>query len=255
METTPDYSEERVEVNGIDTAVFSAGVGTPLVFLPGGGTATGFDALLPLARRSRLIVPHHPGFGASADDASYDDFEDYVLHYIELLDLLGLDEVSLVGHSLGGLLAAKLAILQPRRVRRLVLVAPFGLDVAAHPTVPIFEIPDDEILGYLTSDASVMARLDPTAEFIADRVREMASLTRVLRARAFDPKLARWLHRLTMPTLLVWGDADRLVPSGQALSWAERIPGARTAILPGLGHLLFDESPAAVEAVGDFVAT
>src|SRR5262245_1786586 len=132
------YTETRVDVNGVDTAVFVAGGGAPVVFLPGGGTATGFDSLLPLARSARLIVPHHPGFGASADDASYDDFEDYVLHYLDLLDELGLDEVALVGHSLGGLLAARLAILQPHRVRRLVLVAPLGLDVPAHPTTPIW---------------------------------------------------------------------------------------------------------------------
>ena len=248
-----EYSEARVEVNGIDTAVFSAGVGTPVVFLPGGGTATGFDALLPLARRSQLIVPHHPGFGASAD-ASFDDFEDYVLHYIELLDVLGLDEVSLVGHSLGGLLAAKLAILQPPRVRRLVLVAPFGLDVPEHPTVPIFDVPDGEVLSYLTTDASVLARLDPTPAFLADRVRESRSLARVLRGRSYDAKLEPWLHRLTMPTLLIWGGSDRLIPAPQVGAWLERVPGAETAILPGLGHLLFDESPAAVRAVGDFVA-
>ncbi len=253
MEPTVGYREERVEVNGVDTAVFSAGAGAPVVFLPGGGTATGFDSLLPLARRSRLIVPHHPGFGASADDASYDDFEDYVLHTIELLDLLGLDEVALVGHSLGGLLAAKVAILQPRRVRRLVLVAPLGLDVPAHPTTPIWEIPDGEILGYLTSNSAVVASLDPTPEFIADRVREMASLLRVLRERSHDPRLERWLHRLTMPTLLLWGDADRMIPAEQARAWADRIPSAETAILPGLGHLLFDESRGAVDVVGDFV--
>jgi pimeloyl-ACP methyl ester carboxylesterase len=248
------YSEARIEVNGVETAVFSAGAGARVVFLPGGGTATGFDSLLPLAGRYRLVVPHHPGFGASADDASYDDFEDYVLHYLELFDVLGLDEVALVGHSLGGLLAAKIAILQPQRVRRLVLVAPLGLDVPAHPTTAIWEIPDAEILSYLTADESVIAGLDPTPAFIADRVREMASLTRVLRQRSHDPKLERWLHRLTMPTLLLWGDADRMIPADQAPAWAERIPGAETAVLPGLGHLLFDESPAAVAAVADFLS-
>jgi pimeloyl-ACP methyl ester carboxylesterase len=120
--------------------------------------------------------------------------------------------------------------------------------------VAIFEVPGDEVLGYLTTNADVIAGLDPTPAFVADRVREMASLTRVLRARTHDPKLERWLHRLTMPTLLLWGDADRLIPAAQAPTWAARIPGAQTVVLPGLGHLLFDESRVAVDAVGEFLA-
>src|SRR4051794_36178498 len=134
------FTEEHVDVNGIDTAVFTAGDGESLVFLPGAGTAPGFDALLPLADSFRLVVPHHSGFGASADDTSITRVEDYVLHYLDLFDQLGLDEVSLVGHSFGAWMGAWLAIYQPRRVRRLVLAAPFGLRVREHPTIDFFSL-------------------------------------------------------------------------------------------------------------------
>jgi pimeloyl-ACP methyl ester carboxylesterase len=112
----PAYAEARHDINGIDTVVFAAGEGAPIVVLHGGGTAPGFDEVLPLADGARLILPIHPGFGASADDPSIDCVQDYVMHYLELLDCLGLDEVSLVGHSLGGCLASTLALQQPDRV-------------------------------------------------------------------------------------------------------------------------------------------
>lgn len=138
------------------------------MFLHGGGTVTGFDALLPLAEHARLIVPNHPGFGASADDPSVDGFQDYVLHYLDLFDRLGLGELSLAGHSLGGCLAALLAIQQPQRVRRLALAAQFGLRVPAHPTVDFFGIPQEEILSYLAADMSVFAGvpMPPPPEFL-----------------------------------------------------------------------------------------
>lgn len=249
------YTETRYDINGIDTAVYSAGDGPPLVFFHGGGTATGFDYLLPLAERTRLIVPIHPGFGASADDPSIDDIQDYVLHYLDLFDALGLGEIGLAGHSLGGFLAAALAIQQPARIRRLVLASPFGLVVPGYETISFASLPPEEVAGYLTHDPSIFAALPtpPTPAFLDERARETRSAVKVLRGRTHDTKLAQWLHRLTMPTLVLWGEADRLIPSQQAAAWVQGIPGAETTILPGVAHLLFDESPAAVDAVGDFV--
>jgi pimeloyl-ACP methyl ester carboxylesterase len=251
----PEFREERFDVNGIDTAVFTAGEGDPLVFLHGAGTAAGFDTLLPLAERFRLILPNHPGFGASADDPSIDSIHDYKLHYLDLFEQLGLEEVSLVGHSMGGYLAVTLAIEQTYRVRRLVLGSPFGLRVREHPTVDFFSIPDEEVPSYLVADMSLFAGLPmpPPPEFLADRYRESTSFARIAWHRPYDVKLPKWLHRVAAPTLVVWGDKDRLIPVEQAATWAELIPGAEVKIIPGVGHLLFNESRDAVDAVADFV--
>jgi len=249
------FNEDRLAVNGIDTAVWSAGAGEPLVFLHGAGTAAGFDTLLPLAGQFRLILPIHPGFGASADDPSIDSIHDYKLHYLDLFDQLGLGEISLVGHSMGGYLAATLAIEQSHRVRRLVLGAPFGLRDREHPTVDFFSIPDEEVPAHLVADLSLFAGMPmpPPPEFLAERYRESTSFARIAWHRPYDTKLPKWLHRIAAPTLIVWGDQDRLIPVGQAASWAALIPNAEVKVIPGAGHLLFNESSDAVDAVAGFV--
>ena len=251
------FREDHYDVNGIDTVVLSAGEGAPLVFFHGAGTAIGFDSLLPLAERFRLILPYHPGYGPSADDASVDSIHDYALHYLDLFDQLQIDQLSLAGHSMGGCLAATFAIEQTRRVRRLALAAPLGLRVPEHPTVDLFSISDEEFLGMLTEDMSVFAGkvpIPPTPEFLADRYRESTSTARMYWNRPYELKLQKWLHRLTMPTLLLWGGNDKLIPAEQAPVWALEIPSAEVKILPGVGHVLFDESRAAVDAVAEFVA-
>ncbi len=249
------FREERMEVDGVDTAVLIAGEGEPLVYLHGAGTAFGYDHLLPLAKRSQLVVPHHPGFGRSADDPRIDSLHDYVLHYLDLFDVLGIGELALVGESMGGCIAAWFAIEQAPRVRRLVLQSPFGLRVPEHPSTDLFSIPDEDVPGYLVADMSLFAGapMPPPPEFLAERYREATSFARVAWKSPYDRKLPRWLHRISAPTLLLWGEADRLHPVGQSAAWAELIPNAEVRTFPEVGHLPTVETPDAVTAVADFV--
>jgi pimeloyl-ACP methyl ester carboxylesterase len=251
------YSEQWLQINGIDTSVLTAGSGEPLVFLHGAGTTTGFDALLPLAERHQLVVPVHPGFGASADDPAISSVHDYRRHYLDLLDALDIPRTVLIGHSMGGYIAANLALDHPDRVSRLVLASPLGLRVPAAPTVDLFTLSAQELGAYLTERPSIFeGRVPdpPTPEFLAEQYRELTSAARLLWERNYDTKLPGWLHRIDMPTLLLWGSSDRLIPVEQADHWQRLIPHAEQRVLPGVGHLMFDESPEAVAAASDFAA-
>jgi pimeloyl-ACP methyl ester carboxylesterase len=164
--------------------------------------------------------------------------------------------MALAGHSMGGWLAANFAADHTERVTRLVLAAPFGMRVEEHPTTDFLAIPGDQLPAYLTADMSIFeghVPMPPTPEFLADRYRESTSAARLMWTRPYDLKLHRWLHRVRMPTLLLWGDADRLIPVEQAAMWADLIPDAEVRTLPGVGHLMFDESREAVDALGSFV--
>jgi pimeloyl-ACP methyl ester carboxylesterase len=250
------FKREEITVAGVKTVFLTAGKGEPLVFLHGGGTFHGFDFAKPWAERFKVYLPFHPGFGESGDDPHLSSMQDYVMHYCELFDRLELDRVNLVGFSLGGWLAATFATQQARRLKRLVLVAPAGLKVPEAPSVDLFSIPGEKIPEMLVYDFDVIKPHLPAGfdvDFTVDRFREITTVARVAWERLHDPKLPRWLHRINVPTLLVYGDEDRIIPAAQATHWAKLIPGAQVKTFAKAGHLVLDEKPEAVEAVQRFL--
>ncbi|HUZ21644.1 MAG TPA: alpha/beta hydrolase [Acidimicrobiales bacterium] len=253
----PSFERQELDVNGVKTVVLSSGSGDPVVFLHGAGTMTGFDFALPLAERYRLIVPIHPGYSDSGDDPSISSVHDYVLHYLDLFDQLGLDSLRLVGHSLGGWMAATFAIEQTKRVEKLALVSPAGLRVPEAPTADLFSIPPEALLPALTENLEIFEGKmsnPPDLDFIVARYRESASFAQVAWERIYDPKLSKWLHRLTMPTLILWGEKDQIIPAAQADAWARLIPEAQVKVLPDRGHLVLEETPDALGVIGDFLS-
>lgn len=252
-----DFQREVHTVNGVRTVVLTAGRGEPLVFLHGAGTFHGFEFAKPWAEKFRVVIPFHPGFGESADDPSMTDLHDYVLHYLDLFDTMGLDKVRMVGFSLGGYLAAKFASEHAHRLHRLVLVGPAGLRDEKHPTVDVLALPGEQIPAMLVTDFEVIRPYlpqKPDLDFMGDRYREMTTVARLLWDRPWDPKLPRWLHRVNVPTLLVWGEDDRLIPYQQAETWRRFLPKADIKIFKGAGHLVLDEKRDAVRAVQEFLS-
>ncbi len=250
------FRREEVIVNGIKTVMLVAGEGAPLMFWHGAGTFHGFDFALPWTKKYRVMIPYHPGFGDSADDISMASMHDYVMHYVELFDLLGIEAVNLVAFSLGGFMAAKFAMQHADRLRKLVLVAPAGLDVPEFPIVDLLRVAPEDVLSHLVENVQVLTPFLPTAhdeEFLMERYREMSSVARVIRDRYFDPNLTKWLHRLRRPTLLLWGEKDRLIPAAQAPYWAKHLPDATIRLIPGVGHCVLDESHEAIRTIADFV--
>ena len=254
-----DFERTALEVNGLKIVTYAMGAGPPLVFLHGAGSFTGFDALRPLAATRRVIIPYHPGYGESGDDPTLDSMDDYVRCYMDLFDAMGLATLDLMGFSLGGWMAAEFAIAQPARIHRLVLVAPAGLVVPECPAPELGAITAAELPGYLAHDPAVALRFfpkGPDPEFEALVGREMTATGRLFAPNAQgDPKLARWAHRITPPTLLLWGAEDRMRPAAQAKTWKSLLPEATIELVPGAGHLVLDERPESIKIVEAFLAS
>jgi pimeloyl-ACP methyl ester carboxylesterase len=252
------FTKRAVTVDGIRVEVLEAGSGEPLVYFHGAGTTSGFQDLLPLSRSRRLIIPIHPGFGASDDDAGINSMLDYVVHYNALFDQLNLTSpIDLVGHSLGGWMASLFTVLNGNRVRRLALACPVGLRVAEHPTADMFTIRAEQVPSYIVSSPKALERIPSinlTVDVRVGRYRELTSLARIMWDKNYDPKLTRWLKRIAVPTLILWGAKDRIIPIEQAKVWASLISTSEIETFEGAGHLLFFEAPNSVSRLESFLA-
>jgi pimeloyl-ACP methyl ester carboxylesterase len=254
----PQFKRETHAVNGLKTTVLTAGRGEPLVFFHGAGLWHGINFALPWTEKFRVILPIHPGFDEADDDPAMTNANDYVMHYLDLFDTLGLDKIRLVGFSLGGWLAANFAVQQGHRVERLVLVGPAGLRGKEQPKGDLFLLPPEEIPSLLVSNFDVIKPYLPDnpkdLDFMGARYREVGTVARLWWERPYDTKLPRYLHRLTMPTLLVWGEEDKLLPVQNAELWRRAIPKAEFQTFKRAGHLVLDENRDAVAAVQKFLS-
>ena len=254
----PQFKRETHTVNGVKTIVLAAGSGASLVFLHGAGIWHGINFAVPWTQKFRVIVPIHPGFGEADDEPAMSDLHDYVMHYLDLFDALGIDKFRLVGFSLGGWLAAKFAVEHRHRVERLVLVGPAGLRGKEQPRGDLFTIPPEQIPSLLVSNFDVIKPFLPARpndiDFMGDRYRDAGTLARLLWEHPHDRKLPRYLHRLTMPTLLMWGEDDKLLPVRNAELWRHHLPKAQFQTYKGAGHLVLDEKREAVDAVQLFLS-
>ena len=252
------FERRTLRINGIDTVLLEAGSGPTLVYLHGAGTVTGFDFASQWAKKFRVLIPYHPGFGASADDPQITEIHDYVLHYVELFDELGLARFRLVGQSMGGFIATKFAIEHRELIEKLALVCPIGIPTT-EPTTDFLAVPPQELPALLAFDPQTVIKHlptgEPSPEFLEERAKEATTAGRVLANGTFDPKLPRHLHRLTMPTMLVWGNNDRLTPTAQHKAWMRALPRATIRLFDDAGHLVLDEAPGAVTAIGEFFGT
>lgn len=250
------FERETLTIGNVQTVVYTAGNGKPLVFFHGAGTAEGFQFAAPWAEEFKVIYPYHPGFGESGDDASFTDLHDYVMHYLELFDALGLNDVNLVGVSFGGHLAARFASEHGNRIRKLALIAPAGMHVPEFPATDLISLPGDQLVHMLVSNPATLAKVlpeRPGLDFIADRYREATTYARLFWERPIDRRLERYLHRLKMPTYIVWGERDLMIPLQHLERWKKSIPQAETKVVPGVGHLVHFENPEVLPSIARFL--
>jgi pimeloyl-ACP methyl ester carboxylesterase len=232
---------------GFEAKVKVAGSGEPVVYLhPAGGPA--WDPFLDaLAEHHTVYAPDHPGTGDTAREAIHrvPGLWDLVLIYDELLDALGLDRVPLVGASFGGMVACEIAAHRRSAISALVLLDPIGLWRDDAPVAQYMTMTAEELASILFHDpqgAAAQAALalpsddSERAVALADLVWAMGATGKFVWPIP-DKGLARRLHRVSAPTLIVWGEEDRLVSPVYAQEFADRLGDARVELVPAAGHL------------------
>ena len=252
--TESNYTERTVALRGgkFNVQLVEGGNGDNLLYLHGAGGFTGWDACLDrLAAEFHVIAPAHPGIARSDGLEHLDDLWDLVIFYEELLDELGLERTYLVGHSYGGLLAAELAAHCPERVARLALVGSLGLWLEDTPVADFFILtrPErTELLWYdgntETAQAYMASPTDPAERMEADldRTQTLAAVGKFVWPIP-DKGLPKRAHRITMPTLLLWGDSDGIVPPAYGPAFQQLLPNATLQIIERCGHIPQVERP------------
>ena len=206
-----------------------------------------------LAGTGRVVAPSHPGFGHSPESSTVDTVDDLAYLYLDLLAEQDRRDVIVIGASLGGWIAAEMAVRSIERIGALVLVAPLGIKVGDRETrdIPdIFALHPDEVTRLQYHDPARFAvdyakRSDDELTVIA-RNREATALY-AWEPYFHNPKLPQRLHRVTVPTLFVWGAQDRFVSATYyGAAYRAAIPGAQLELIDGAGHFPHLEQPEAV---------
>ena len=245
------YNDDHVHVRGAKVRVLTGGTGPPLLVLGDAEGASWNPLLERLSELHTVYHPEHPGFGQSDEGEGIDTVHDLAFFHLDLLSELGLESVSIVGFSLGGWIAADLAAIEPDRVERLVLVGPMGLRVDGVTQPDVFMLSAGQVaeLTYLRRDLYERAAAEITTreadpEALSVYLRNRVAVAHLAWNPYFhDPKLPLRAHRARMPTLLIWGTEDRIVPPEHGRRWAELLPDARLELIADAGHLPHVEQP------------
>lgn len=252
--------ERTVEVQGIATHLFEAGPTTAPALLYLHGTSLGnlwLDYHTLLARDFHVFAPDIPGFGLTERPDWMRNMDDYVLYLRDLLDSLGLEQAHVVGHSLGGWMAAELLVWYPQRVSKLVLSNAAGIRVKGAPIADLFAMNPQELVAACFDDLAAAIPLMPTemnTAYLIQMYKERTTLASLAWNPHFDPKLARRLASVHCPTLVIWGENDRLIPAVYGTTFHSLIPGSQLVMLSGTGHMpMFEKAEEWARHIGNFL--
>ena len=250
-----------IAVNGIRIEMIERGRGRPLLFLhPGIGIEADAPVLAALAARARVLAPIHPGFGRSEAPKSFDSVDDLAYFYLDLIEQLALDDVAVVGVSLGGWIAAEIAVKSTARMSHLVLANPVGIKVGGREQrdiADIFAVTENEFVELAFCDPKAGKRdykSMPDAEVKAASRNREATARYAWSPYMHDPKLKGRLHRIRIPTLFLWGMNDRVLSEPYGRAYCAAVPGARFEPIERAGHFPHLEQPQAfADAVLAFI--
>jgi len=242
--TTTSY-----RLQGVDLQVRRKGVGPRMLVLHGGGgPVLSYPFADRLAERFELIEPVHPGFAGTPIPDHFDGLEDLVYLYLDLMDALALERTVVLGNSLGGWLAAEIAVRTTARIAKLIMVDAVGVKVGGREErdiVDVFATSQRELEKLMWHDP---ARAPDTSKFTDEQLKIVAGNRVALSLYGWDPylhnpKLRHRLHRINVPTLFIWGASDRLVTPAYGRAYCGMIPGARMTIVERAGHAPHVEQP------------
>jgi pimeloyl-ACP methyl ester carboxylesterase len=249
---------KTVTTHHAEVRYLEGGTGEPLLYLHGAGGMTAQDPLLnTLAERWHVYAPFLPGYGETSECASLRDMLDFTLHTADVARTLDLHDPLLVGHSMGGMIAAEMAAIAPNDFSRLALIAPAGLWLDDHPIPDAFSLLPFEMPAYLFHDPAAGAKLmtaglnmdDPEflKTYLIRNARQMGMAGKIL-FPVPERGLADRLYRVRARTVIVWGQSDQLIPPVYGPAFARAISGSTLVEIPEAGHMVIVEKPAEVAA-------
>ncbi len=245
---TVTHTLHLAETGPVDVTFDTYGAGRPFLMLHGGGgpnTVANFADRFATAHDVQVICPVHPGFGGTPRPVALTTVAGLAALYLALVDELDLTDVTVVGNSIGGWIAAEMAILGSARIRGVILVDGVGIEVPGHPVADFFSLRMDQVvqLSYHNPDAFYVdpATLPPAAQATMAGNRE--ALAVYAGAAMNDPSLAGRLSAVHTPALVLWGDSDRIADVDYGRAFAAAFPIARFQVLKDTGHMPQIESP------------
>jgi pimeloyl-ACP methyl ester carboxylesterase len=240
----------HITISGVNLEVEEKGQGRPILFLhPGEGMQPNRPWLDKLAETHRVIAPHHPGFGGSTLPDWIGTVDDLAYLDLNLAAELKLENAVLAGNCFGGWIAAEMAVRNTTHFAALLLAAPLGIKVGGildRDITDMHAIPRAEFQKRAWSDPA-KGEIDYTK--LPDT--ELAAIAKGRETLAVfgwkpymhNPRLKRWLHRIDIPTHLIWGEQDGIVSTAYGEAWKAEIPGATMETMPNTGHYPHWEHP------------
>jgi pimeloyl-ACP methyl ester carboxylesterase len=258
---TAIHTVDLTGIGPVEVTVADYGSGQPFLLLHGGAgpqSVTGFAEKFAAAHDVRVLVPTHPGFDGTPRPEALNSVGGLAALYNTLLARLGLQDVTVIGNSIGGWITTEIALLKSPRFSGIVLIDAVGIEVPGHPVADFFSLTMDQVFQRSFHNPEPF-RIDPAtqppaAQAIAAGNR--AAISVYADTAMTDPTLAGRLGTLEIPALVLWGDSDGIVDAGYGRAYAAAIPMARFQLLPDTGHSPQLETPGqVVQAIWDSADT
>jgi pimeloyl-ACP methyl ester carboxylesterase len=240
-------------IGAVDLSYSERGTGASVLLLHGGAgpiSVVPWGELLARTHSARVLTPTHPGFGGTPRPETLSSVAGLARVYAAFLAQLDLENVTVIGSSVGGWIAAELALTAPALLRSLVLVDAGGIEVPGHPVADVFSLSLEE-LSRLSYHNPERFRIDPSkfppqqqAIFAGNR-----AALKVYGGSMMDPTLRERLSRVDVPTLVAWGESDRVIDVEYGRAYARAIPGAEFRLVPAAGHLPQVEAPEELDRI------